>query len=31
MLNYYESLQKDPYDHIPLTFHIKDGRKDKEY
>jgi len=28
---YYESIGKNPFDFIPLTFHIKEGIGDKEY
>ena len=31
MLNYYESLQEDTFNYIPVTFHIQEGKKDKEY
>ena len=31
MRNYYESLKKDVFDFLPITFHIKDGKKDEEY
>lgn len=31
MRNYYNSINKDPFDVLPLTFHIKEGREDKEY
>jgi tubulin--tyrosine ligase len=28
---YYEALTQDPFDVLPLTFHIKDGLTDPEY
>eukprot|EP01022_Parablepharisma_sp_SALTPOND_P019602 TRINITY_DN337_c0_g1_i1.p1 TRINITY_DN337_c0_g1~~TRINITY_DN337_c0_g1_i1.p1 ORF type:complete len:1075 (+),score=98.46 TRINITY_DN337_c0_g1_i1:2250-5474(+) len=28
---FYESIGKDPFDAMPLTFHIKEGKGDKEY
>ncbi len=29
--NYYNGLKQNPFDNIPLTFHIKDGINDPEY
>ena len=29
--SYYESIGEDPFDNIPMTFHIKEGAKDPEY
>jgi len=31
MKMYYESLGEDPFDHIPLTYHIKDGVDSEEF
>lgn len=31
MKMYYESLEEDPFDHIPLTYHIKDGVDSVEF
>ncbi|EGR30742.1 tubulin-tyrosine ligase family protein, putative [Ichthyophthirius multifiliis] len=31
MKNYYESLGQNLFDYLPLTFHIQQGKKDKEY
>ncbi|KAL4438061.1 hypothetical protein ABPG74_016840 [Tetrahymena malaccensis] len=31
MRSYYESNQQNPFEFIPLTFHIQEGKKDKEY
>ena len=31
MRNYYESLKKDVFDYLPITFHIKEGKKDEEF
>lgn len=31
MKRYYEALGRDPYDVIPLTFHIRKGTDDAEY
>jgi len=31
MKKYYESINKDPFEVLPLTFHIKEGKDDKEY
>ncbi len=28
---YYEAMGKDPFEALPLTFHIKEGKADKEY
>lgn len=28
---YYESLNLNPFDYLPLTFHIKEGVNDKEF
>ena len=28
---YYESLNLNPFDYMPLTFHIKDGENDREF
>lgn len=28
---YYESLGVDPFDYMPLTFHIKEGENDREF
>jgi hypothetical protein len=28
---YYEALNMDPFDVLPLTFHIKNGLEDPEY
>lgn len=29
--NYYESLGQDPFDNLPVTFHIKNGLADSEF
>ncbi len=29
--NYYFSLKQNPFENIPLTFHIKEGLNDPEY
>ena len=31
MKNYYEKIGEDVFNYLPLTFHIKDGKKDAEY
>lgn len=31
MRAYYEAIKENPYDYLPLTFHIKSGTEDKEY
>ncbi|EAS00525.2 tubulin-tyrosine ligase family protein (macronuclear) [Tetrahymena thermophila SB210] len=31
MRQYYECIQKNPFDYIPLTFHIKEGTSDQEW
>jgi len=31
MKAYYESIGKDPFKVLPITFHIKEGKNDKEY
>ena len=31
MKRYYEALGRDPFEVIPLTFHIKKGTDDPEY
>ena len=31
MRAYYEALKENPFDYLPLTFHIKNGTEDKEY
>ena len=31
MKMYYESIGKDPFDYLPLTFHIKEGVDDPEF
>ena len=28
---YFKSINEDPFQHIPLTFHIKDGVKDPQF
>ena len=28
---YYEAINQDPFDVLPLTFHIKNGLEDPEY
>lgn len=29
--NFYTTIKQNPFDNIPLTFHIKDGTNDPEY
>lgn len=31
MKNYYEAFNQDPFDALPVTFHIKNGLKDPEF
>jgi hypothetical protein len=31
MKRYYEAINRDPFDVIPLTFHVKQGTEDPEY
>jgi len=31
MRMYYDALELDPYEHIPLTFHIKEGESEEEF
>jgi hypothetical protein len=31
MKHYYEAINRDPFDVIPLTFHVKQGTEDPEY
>lgn len=31
MKNYYEALNEDVFDYLPLTFHLKEGLKDPEF
>lgn len=31
MRMYYDALEMDPYEHIPLTFHIKEGESEEEF
>jgi len=31
MKNYYEALDHDVFDNLPLTFHIKNGLNDPEF
>ena len=31
MKNYYEALGEDPFNSLPITFHIKDGLDDPEF
>lgn len=31
MCQYYKTLGKDPFEHLPLTFHIEHGLADKEF
>ena len=31
LVNYYKSLNKDPFDYIPLTFHVKNGPRDSNF
>ena len=31
MRNYYESLNEDPFNYIPMTFHVKTGLSDPEF
>jgi len=31
MKNYYEALNEDVFDYLPLTFHLKQGVKDPEF
>lgn len=31
MKNYYEALDQDVFDNLPLTFHIKNGVSDPEF
>lgn len=31
MRNFYNTMKQNPFDNIPLTFHIKDGMNDPEY
>jgi tubulin monoglycylase TTLL3/8 len=31
MKAYYEAIKENPFDYIPLTFHIKEGIDDKEF
>lgn len=31
MKTYYESLDQNPFDYIPLTFHIKEGIESEEF
>jgi len=31
MKNYYEAMEQDAFDTLPVTFHIKDGLKDPEF
>lgn len=31
MRSFYTAMKQNPFDNIPLTFHIKDGMDDPEY
>lgn len=31
MCQYYKTLGQDPFEHLPLTFHIENGLVDKEF
>ena len=31
MKNYYDALDQDPFETLPVTFHIKEGIKDPEF
>jgi len=31
MKNYYDAIEQDPFDTLPVTFHIKNGLKDPEF
>ena len=31
MRNYYNAIEKNPFDTLPVTFHIRNGLKDPEY
>lgn len=31
MKRYYESIERDPFEVMPLTFHIRKGTDDKEF
>jgi hypothetical protein len=31
MRNYYESINEDPFDYLPVTFHVKTGVNDPEF
>lgn len=31
MKNYYEALDQDVFDNLPVTFHVKDGLDDPEF
>ena len=31
MKNYYEALEEDVFDYLPLTFHVKAGLEDPEF
>ena len=31
MRNYYNAIEKNPFDTLPVTFHIKNGLKDPEF
>ena len=31
MMNYYKKLRRDPFDCLPLTFHIESGDTDPEF
>ena len=31
MSNYYQSIKEDPFDYLPVTFHVKTGVDDPEF
>ena len=31
MSNYYTSIKEDPFDYLPVTFHVKTGLDDPEF
>ena len=31
MRNYYEAICKEPFDALPVTFHVKNGLEDAEF
>lgn len=31
MMAYYQALKQDPFDHIPVTFHVQNGQGDAQF